>query len=1119
MNENLKNNQLDQHWYLDKTPELALFYNLAYDRIERFIKTEDKNVSDNAIKSLFNNEIPNPDLNIGTFIKLKNYLWKGYNDDKNSSGTGITEKEISIIRKILYRLTQIRNFQSHYYHSNEPLKFDHDLRIFIQDLFKYAKGKLSGANLHEIHKFDKNFNKRKEDYNKKNANKSTLGQIFNHITDNGKNDYYLNSEGKNFFLSLFLTTGEMKKFLKQRRGSKRDDTKEFTIKHALYTFYCHRDGATRFHYNQEENFLESHEAISKEILKKRQVYKINTYLNDVPESINDPSLFPLFDDKDNIITEPLDLIKFCKVKNIFNVLSFELATKLMQDKQVKTFEHTIEIKHASYPECKIWVGITTFHKLIIDAIRLGAGMVENDVVKFCIERQRIMMLLADEFAFKTEREADEKKLKEELNEYELFKLRTDEPKVLKNFSAWCLDYEDKIDVMNKGFIPTREHLENKLKETPITLRYLDFYYEKERKPRQKNEFVRYAVQYFIDHNRLPDVCWQWQAFETITDNEGKQVLTEITCYQPQKPKGKWRLKFTHDHQILFTYNQPTDPNAKDEKKKEAVQCYLAGHRVIKNLLIADLNKVNPKKIKGFFIKLSLYVPKLYKGETEGLQLLDENSIPTTFNNLEKLKQEKELKERTQKRIEALIEKLKASLENPPKRRADKNRTIMQCYRLFDWDDRKSNGVEMYLRQNEYNQLSIYHYMLEKKKLINILDEIKAGNENRIPDQVLKLLTQSKDLDDLYTKTLDATIEHLRSKCELLNLNKLKIIKEIARKIGVAVYEGGKKFNQEHVPFDIHPMLPIKALYGSELEKNGGKFSLSSLIWKDFEWQNVLCKKHYKAQAYFDYFGGDAGFEGAKKNIKKKIIGAMNETITQDALLFMIGQQYDDHYKQVENMHEMEFDFLDMNKINKTFAYKIEDANPEEISVEVSLKVKYKQLDDILIAVNPNRFQKSIHFYLKEKKIQEPKLDLSFIEIKQQMDKVYHESLGIIHAIFQWEEKVVNSKISEALNIANKKETGLPHLNFSDLLKIENILSNDLNLIRVHALHSKMPGEKVLQYEKNVTFTYEYLTENWTYKNINLDPCIGSYYKNYDNYKKEKRAEQKEKYKKEAENKR
>jgi hypothetical protein len=255
-----------------KFPEFAVFYNVAFFRLCGYLNhllgnpyTFDKDklekvfaVWQDSLKA-GNDTLPDK-----AYSMLRNYLWKGYQLNKNSSGYELKSNHKEIVRELMITLYGIRNFQSHIWHDNSVLECDKTISDFIEGLFGAAIDAQNEKYPLQVERF-KLENKKFPLFKKA----------------DGKN--FITQEGRTFLLSFFLTGGEMSRFLQQRKGSKRNDSPEFKIKHLVFKYYCHRDGASRNHYGFEENMLNSlPETERKEILSARQAFKIYNYLNDVP---------------------------------------------------------------------------------------------------------------------------------------------------------------------------------------------------------------------------------------------------------------------------------------------------------------------------------------------------------------------------------------------------------------------------------------------------------------------------------------------------------------------------------------------------------------------------------------------------------------------------------------------------------------------------------------------------------------------------------------------------------------------------------------------------------------------------------------------------------------------
>ena len=222
---------IDQLFTGAKTPEYAVFYNIAYwwisDMLKRLYKNTDTSMHEETSPFIDRFIADGKNIDFSTlsnadYIKLRDYLWKGYMFDKNKSGSIITSKDKVLIHRMIAKLTEIRNFHSHYWHDNVNLKFDFELKKWIEDLHDYAVNKLRIQYSKEIERYESNKN-----------------SLFN----KHGSDYFITQEGRNFFLSFFLKKSEISRFMQQRKGCKRNDKPEFKIKHLVYRYYTHRDGA------------------------------------------------------------------------------------------------------------------------------------------------------------------------------------------------------------------------------------------------------------------------------------------------------------------------------------------------------------------------------------------------------------------------------------------------------------------------------------------------------------------------------------------------------------------------------------------------------------------------------------------------------------------------------------------------------------------------------------------------------------------------------------------------------------------------------------------------------------------------------------------------------------
>lgn len=248
----------------DSTPELALFYNMALDRMNELLSVYEDATVDLATLN-FSKEVLFKE---NTYLHLQVYLWK---EQVSNSFATLTQNDRHRVHQFLEMMVHLRNFQSHYYHDSRVLKFPKDLIQFIKNRFALAEQDLKLKNpnfvpyIQELYEDITSFKSRGK-------TKEDRYQHFDFFTPAG----FIKEEGKNFFLSFFLVKGEMNRFLKKRKRCKRDNGEKYQVKTKLYTWYCHRDGSNRFFLHGKKDFINTEEQL------KRQYNTLLNYLKTIP---------------------------------------------------------------------------------------------------------------------------------------------------------------------------------------------------------------------------------------------------------------------------------------------------------------------------------------------------------------------------------------------------------------------------------------------------------------------------------------------------------------------------------------------------------------------------------------------------------------------------------------------------------------------------------------------------------------------------------------------------------------------------------------------------------------------------------------------------------------------
>ena len=251
----------------DKTAELALFYNLALERMNNLIdQYENEKISIDKDKDFFKT-IDAKLFSEKTYLLLKIYLWK---EPIEKGFSTVSQADIKLINQILKKLVELRNLQSHYYHGLSASYVNSEIVDFVKVQLEKIKNQLAAKYPH----FVKYINILETDTYKH----------FNFFEINNSGKYVITDEGKNFFLSFFLTKGEMTLFLKKRNRCKRDNGEKYQVKHEIYKYLCHRDGSSRFLLKAKEQHTHPQEML------ERQFNSILNYLKTIP--VCNPAFIP-----------------------------------------------------------------------------------------------------------------------------------------------------------------------------------------------------------------------------------------------------------------------------------------------------------------------------------------------------------------------------------------------------------------------------------------------------------------------------------------------------------------------------------------------------------------------------------------------------------------------------------------------------------------------------------------------------------------------------------------------------------------------------------------------------------------------------------------------------------
>ena len=1176
------------HGKIDK-PEFTIFFNIAYFKIAGMINNllgetheiNKKNLEDKIYSVECKTKWRNDER---VMSGLCNYLFKSYRKAKNSEGYKVTDVEKRLAFQMIEKMNELRNFHSHFYHDSFVKVFSADLKKSIEAFFKETKIELSSdpQNAFALIKYEAT---------EKDPRLFELDPV--------KNSWFIKTNGTIFFLSFFLTKGEMSQLLSQCKGFKRSDSPAFKIKRDIFSEYAKRDGAARHHSGQDEDSLSAmNEEEKQSILDARQAFKLISYLNDVPSEANDLKLFPLFDDNKPVDSLD-DFSNFCKKHNLFSDFSFKKATITKTDvktKETTTHELPNQIDLCFETYC-IRLSKNTLHKLILDCFRaekkteveiIGLKKtIDELVLKYKTPNETIHKIIFDgltsrikdiESANETQSDDEEAVFKvsldyfirerlvkneqfdskiyilaihsilqnkqdskgliafakfiaarEQLTELELkfkpdpknnaivsengkftlteeidqlYRFRIKNEKLEKLMGSWL---ENKLVGTGKFSYDLRIDFKKKIKTEPIELVYNDLFFEAEEKPRVADLFVKYAVQYLIDFNIVPNWYFMQESFgDKDIKKTDKGIETTFTpevrhiCYSNINVKN-FRLALTPDNQIVLGVY--TEEEAENKKAGIApTNKFLLGAAALKNLLIAHLihKKDNFKEFFKDIIEDITAIKKGKKLEYTDLKILgNKNYLPKAFRiamQTERFEIEL-LRTKAVTRIKNISTELSKHLEEgaPKLSRAEKNELIMRCYKFFDWEYTEG-GEFKFLRKDEYHSLSKYHYTMNEIKQPNgKIKTIKYNDliqniRNHMPVEVKELLNNAKDIDNLLELTIEKTKIRLeKRRVEILGkFIKGKKLNAVYSKLGISI-NSGKTALPDFLPFDIHPMLPLEAFYKTELEKakkktenetvkmknNNTPFSLikNAALLTNPAYKKGLRNVHYDYSYYREKV---LGAENTK--LEHDIIGSINTLCAKDILLWEITKKY---LSKTNPAHQT---YLVGNDKNKE--WRVNYLRKSVIKIpfrdigfgKVDLLIKFHQLDDYLFVESKNFIERALKQTLKRFKhqcatdegVKNLKTEITnyagkfytekitndsagycvlYSDVRKEMQRTFNESLWWVAFILKWEEKIIKPmrkiQIDQLVTESKNKDTtpGSDRIGFEALLKHQGLTGN------------------------------------------------------------------------------
>ncbi len=997
-----------------KTADFVIYLNMAASNMEKMLHHyHGLNASGKPIKLSDFKGNNSPQLTNENYRLFADYLWKVHSNDKNKNDINIEEKEIEIVHALLYKLDEIRNYHAHIWHDNEVLAFDSKLENFVSEKHKIAMAAALEADKIATLQYEK----------VEQTSKSKFPLFKSH---NGK--HYITDEGKIFFLSFFLTTGQMSSFLQQRKGSKRTDQPLFKVKHIAYKHFCHRDGASILGFHQEDNILAQYSAEErKEILHARQAYKLISYLNDYPHYLADNESIPLLlpapeaNEKLKKVYTVQDLITFIRANGILSEFDFEPIIYLKENeidnsKEEHEKNRTLAFTHHSIEGYLFHIGFDSLYKLVMLCLKYDEQSTVEKLLasmnKIADQRRLLYQYLSEDFTDLSSEAYSffNDKSNQLLRGYRsLTELGVD---FFENFLKEKKGVRKIADLLKERIRPTS--VVGKHKPEPIIIFSQDFVEKTQQKFRAGNRFVYNAVKYLIDHNICPD--WYWEV-ERFLPDKIKQFQQQID------EKNDWRLCIENDHvtvaiPISTNYTEATIDRAKNDMPQPMYQFSLGGralrYLLAYHMLHKDIN-LNDFLSVAMRHDFDILTQQGISGSAH-FKLLEPKFIPSyLLQSKDNVHQDvKNQIDKIEKRIKYITaeweEKLACRLYL---KRDEKNRIIMEAYKLFDWTI-DTKGVK-FLRKHEYQQLSVCHYTLtekerkrgEKKSKFHYLYEDLFVIDKRkppIPRQVLDIIDRSESLDDLLKNVVIECKKMLQEQMGLIKSLKGQqrktLVISLCRKLGISVpgylltdvgkmeLEVKRQKTLHVLPFAIHPMMVVKyfapAAYRSEYINEPGVSRTDNNVFavlRQEKYSSPLVASHYDT-AFLEKImiaTDDEAVCQAFDKQKHKWIGAINTTHTEDALLWQIALQYlqENRYTQEIAKQLQSAQVRNAEKDNKLMVSNIHSTDivlefgyvknryneDESVFPPVFVTVKMHQLDDVMYRTERERMRRAALHYL------------------------------------------------------------------------------------------------------------------------------------------------------------
>ena len=1007
-----------------KSADLTIYYNVALDAIGR-IKGQMESWP-HSRKNAFWAE----------------YLWKAHFFKKNSNGYVLTDTDERMIKNLLDKLEAIRNYHSHIWHDNKVLAFEPELKEFVEQKYNEAKAALYVE-----------FPNALLDYEKlEQQPKSQKFEHFKWVPE--KNKHFITPEGRVFFLSFFLTTGQMSQLLQQRRGSKRADMPLFKIKRLLYTYYCRRDGASMNDFNHQEHFIDTMDPLERrDIFKARTAYKLMSYLFDYPWFWGSRHEMPLYNEHGEVVKNVEQLKAYIEKNNSllpglqFQLIERKLAVNTPVDSErersalIKTHEDKHRMGTIAFTSDVAMghifhIDFDTLHRLVLMQLlhnsslqeQTPIGILQETLKALAANRERLYSIILtrpddrieDELQYlldkKNQHLRGERKLTElgigffEALEKGLPEKRRDSL-LLANFlrSQETRFIELPVEKANQKEVPPFE-------PDPIIVYQQDFLLGTTQKFRAGNRFMHYAANYLMDFGS-DHLYWGMEKFDLVKKDENARTesLLKIKSYFKafeMPPGNDYRLTLENDHVYLALPKSATG-----EANHEKFYQFAIGTQAMRYLMAYLLNQkdASAEKVQRFLDSLAYDLRKLQEQgsfiEGYDYQLLEMpfvlGFLQNNTGNVEALKRS------VIARIDYILQRWeKAKANKQYMSRSEKNRLIMDAYRLFEWPKGNDENPRFF-RAAEYNEMSVCHYSLHRKENNNkpakqtrgkiiknkfdyLFEDLFKLNERKppIPREIKNLLQQANTLDELIELVIADRANYLKGKQKEIQQWILPVQKQkqelppICRMLGISVpaetlrEQDRIKLKQKQQvtlavqPFAIHPMLVVKYFFPEEYQAGKQMESIVNREGKTVDkrpaltiFANIRKNKGLRDKLVPEFYDTDrlvALYPApAQKKQKEALVALINTTCTEDMLLWKMCNEYMNNNRYTKMMGE----FLQKQRshgrkyVGEFHQLLLTVPLSTGSNTRVYMQLLMHQLDDLMFAVQQSRLGLAARHFL------------------------------------------------------------------------------------------------------------------------------------------------------------